>query len=151
MQIYATMQILKEGGEETAQLHQDIQNDDEKQIYFYEINRSELLQEMRDQTLKVKEQNDKQMDRLKEESERILVEHTEIKTVVEKKQKKIMESRDKFKKLFDFFELIKQEKYDHKDGDPELPIDFEEYMSSEDACHEYYGKQLTVSFEGFIL
>lgn len=152
LQIYASLQILEEGGEETAQVYQDIQNDDEKQIYFYEINRRELLQEMRDQTLKIKEHNDMQKRKLEEDHERVLISHTEIKNKVKKKQEEILNKREKFRELFDFFKLIDEQKYEKIDNDPELPIEFEAYMKSEDdKFKEYYGKQLNVSLREFIL
>jgi hypothetical protein len=150
-QIYAAMQVLSEGNGTEASYKQ-IQEDDDKQIYYYEINRKELLQYMRDQTLEIKKQNDDQKEAFKAELKSIIVSHSEIKQEVEKKEEKLLKNKRKINQLFDFFNLIEEKNYHLMEDDPELPTSFEDYMNSEDAKKEFekfYDVQLTVSF-GFL-
>jgi hypothetical protein len=148
LQIYATMQVLSDGNGTEASYKQ-IQEDDDKQIYFYETNRIELLQFMRDQTLEIKRQNDGQKKEFEDELKNIVESHLEIKEEVEKKEEKLLKTNKKINQLFDFFDLIEEKKFDLEEDDPELPTSFEDYMNSEDAKKEFerfYAVQLSVSF-----
>jgi hypothetical protein len=148
LQIYAAMQVLSEGNDTEASYKQ-IQEDDDKQICYYEINRKELLQYTRDKTLGIKKQNDDQNKTLKAELKNIVESHSEIKEEVEKKEEKLLKTKKKINQLFDFFDLIEEKKFDLVEDDPELPTSFEDYMNSEDAKKDFkkfYDVQLSVSF-----
>jgi hypothetical protein len=148
LQIYATLQVLSEGNETEASYKQ-IQEDEDRQIYFYEINRKELLQDMRDQTLEIKKHNDDQQEAFGAELINVRDSHSDIKREVESKEERLLNTTKEMNKLFDFFNLIEEEKYVQIEDDPDLPTSFKEYMNSEDAKKEFekfYNVQLTVSF-----